>query len=172
MKFNKYHIGIAGAVLVIILIVVFSQRSDWDANKFILSADNQGNLNPVSEKYFDDKEKALLAAVDQKIATANQKIATANQKIATVNKELSAVEVRVKAVEKPVVFWENNLWTMADSRYQRKGNYQPLGNYVRYNTAFQLQNKYRSNEFFGSYHERGGFYPATNNRTRWIIQGI
>ena len=60
MKFNKYHIGAAGAVLVIILIIVFVQRSDWDKSRFILSADSEGNLNPVSESYFENKEKEAI----------------------------------------------------------------------------------------------------------------
>ena len=72
MKFNKYNIGAAGAVLVIILIVVFVRRSDWDSSKYILSADDAGNLEPKSEKYFDDKEKALLTRVDQKNSALNE----------------------------------------------------------------------------------------------------
>lgn len=59
MKFNKYQLAAAGIAVVIIVIVVFTQRSDWDANKYILSADDAGNLNPVSESYFDNKEKEL-----------------------------------------------------------------------------------------------------------------
>ena len=78
MKFNKYHLA-AGAGLVIILIVVFVQRSDWDSNKYILSADDAGNLEPKSEKYFDDKEKALLNTVNQKNAALNE---TVNKKFA------------------------------------------------------------------------------------------
>jgi hypothetical protein len=57
MKINKYRIGAAGAVLVIILIIVFVQRSDWNKSRFILSADSEGNLNPVSESYFESNEK-------------------------------------------------------------------------------------------------------------------
>jgi hypothetical protein len=63
MKLNKYHIGAAGAVLVIILIVVFIQRSEWDKNRFILSADSEGNLNPVSESYFESNEKKHIGEV-------------------------------------------------------------------------------------------------------------
>lgn len=70
MKLNKYQLAAAGIAVVIIVIGVFTQRSDWDANKFILSADGQGNLAPRSEKYFDDKEKALIATVKQKIDAA------------------------------------------------------------------------------------------------------
>jgi len=60
MKFNKYQLAAAGIALVIIIIIVFTQRSDWNKNRFILSADDQGNLNPVSESYFENKEKETM----------------------------------------------------------------------------------------------------------------
>lgn len=88
MKFNKYYIG-AGVVLVIILIVVFTQRSDWDANRYILSADNEGNLEPKSEKYFDDKEKALLASVDAKIAAVNNRVTSVNNRVTSVDNKVN-----------------------------------------------------------------------------------
>ena len=72
MKFNKYHIGAAGAVLLIILIVVFVLRSDWDANKYILSADYAGNLNPLSESYFANKERDLKAHVTNEVKTVKK----------------------------------------------------------------------------------------------------
>ena len=53
--------------LVITLIVVFTQRSDWDPNRFILSADNSGNLNPVSEQYFKDQEERIMNLVNDKL---------------------------------------------------------------------------------------------------------
>lgn len=59
MKIDKYYIA-AGVALLVILIVVFTQRSDWNANRFILSADSKGNLTPVSESYFDGEEKKNL----------------------------------------------------------------------------------------------------------------
>ena len=55
--------------VVIILIVVFVRRSDWDANKYILSADSEGNLNPVSESYFESNEKKHIAEVNDLIGT-------------------------------------------------------------------------------------------------------
>ena len=70
MKINKYY-G-AAALLTVILIVVFTQRSEWNANKFILSADSEGNLDPKSEAYFDAKEKAFLAKVDAKLAQVDK----------------------------------------------------------------------------------------------------
>lgn len=53
--------------LVITLIVVFTQRSDWDPTRFILSADNSGNLNPVSESYFKDQEERIMNLVNDKL---------------------------------------------------------------------------------------------------------
>ena len=66
MKINPYYIA-AGVALLIILIVVFTQRSDWDAANYILSADAEGNLTPVSESYFDGEEKKLMEKVDGKL---------------------------------------------------------------------------------------------------------
>jgi hypothetical protein len=60
MKLNKYHIGAAGIAVVIIVVIVFRQRSDWNRNRFILSADSEGNLNPVSESYFENKENEAI----------------------------------------------------------------------------------------------------------------
>ena len=66
MNNNKYYIG--GAVaLVTIVMVFFFQRSDWNKDRYILSSDNAGNLTPMSEAYFDAKEKALIAKVDAKL---------------------------------------------------------------------------------------------------------
>ena len=67
MKIDKYYIA-GGVAILVILIVVFTQRSDWDANKFILSADSKGNLTPVSEKYFEDQEKKIMEKVAGKVA--------------------------------------------------------------------------------------------------------
>ena len=67
MKIDKYYIA-GGVAILVILIVVFTQRSDWDANKFILSADSKGNLTPVSESYFEDQEKKIMEKVDRKVA--------------------------------------------------------------------------------------------------------
>lgn len=72
MKFNKYHIAAAGAVLVIILIVIFVQRSDWDKSRFILSADSEGNLNPVSESYFENEEKRFMAKAGAQVSYINK----------------------------------------------------------------------------------------------------
>ena len=66
MKIDKYYIA-AGVALLVILIVVFTQRSDWNADRFILSADSKGNLTPVSESYFDGEEKKLMEKVDGKL---------------------------------------------------------------------------------------------------------
>ena len=67
MKINPYYAA-AGIALVVILVILFTQRSNWNKDKFILSADDSGNLTPISEDYFDNKEKALLAKVDAKLA--------------------------------------------------------------------------------------------------------
>ena len=66
MKINPYYIA-GGVALLVILIVVFTQRSDWDANRFILSADSKGNLTPVSESYFEDQEKKIMEKVAEKM---------------------------------------------------------------------------------------------------------
>lgn len=70
MQFNKYYLAAAAAVLVIILFIVFSQRSDWDSNRYILSADDDGNLNPISESYFQNeeiKQRSAFEAMTQKL---------------------------------------------------------------------------------------------------------
>lgn len=67
MKIDKYYIA-AGVALLVILIVVFTQRSDWNADRFILSADSKGNLTPVSESYFEGEEKRMKGVVDGKVA--------------------------------------------------------------------------------------------------------
>ena len=66
MKIDPYYAS-AGIALVVILVILFTQRSNWNKDKFILSADDSGNLSPISEEYFDNKEKALLAKVDAKL---------------------------------------------------------------------------------------------------------
>ena len=66
MKIDPYYAS-AGIALVVILVILFTQRSNWNKDKFILSADDSGNLSPISEDYFDKKEKALLAKVDAKL---------------------------------------------------------------------------------------------------------
>ena len=71
MKINPYYAS-AGIALVVILITLFTQRSNWNKDKFILSADDSGNLSPISEEYFDNKEKALLAKVDAKLAQVDK----------------------------------------------------------------------------------------------------
>jgi len=65
MKLNKYHIGAAGIAVVIIVVIVFRQRSDWNRNRFILSADSEGNLNPVSESYFENKENEAIKKLEK-----------------------------------------------------------------------------------------------------------
>lgn len=85
MKFNKYQLVAAGIAVAILVIVVFTQRSDWDANKFILSADGQGNLEPKSEKYFENQEKKLLSNVDTKL---NNQLAEVGISVAAQKKKL------------------------------------------------------------------------------------
>tara|TARA_B110000902_G_C13825810_1_gene405499 strand:+ start:39 stop:467 length:429 start_codon:yes stop_codon:yes gene_type:complete len=67
MKINPYYIA-GGVALLVILIVVFTQRSDWKADRFILSADSKGNLTPVSESYFEGEEKKMMEKVAGKLA--------------------------------------------------------------------------------------------------------
>jgi hypothetical protein len=64
----KRGVYIASAlVLVVILIVAFTQRSDWDLNRYILSADDSGNLKSVPEKYFKDQEDRIMKLVNDKL---------------------------------------------------------------------------------------------------------
>jgi len=58
---------IAALAAVAIVIVVFTQRSDWDLNRYILSADNEGNLNSVPEQYFKDQEDRIMKLVNDKL---------------------------------------------------------------------------------------------------------
>lgn len=169
MKFNKYQLVAAGIVLAIIVIVVFTQRSDWDANKYILSADDAGNLEPKSEKYFDDKEKALIAAVDRKIAAVDNKV---NIQRRDFNNRAGHVDrhFATKGEFNRLDAWSRTVGPWADARYQPKGNYQAAGHYVQYNRPFHLKNKARGNELFGEWRERGGWYGGDNgNTTRWYI---
>lgn len=66
MKINKYYAAFA-VLLAIVLIAAFIQRSDWDADRYILSADNSGNLKPISEKYFKDQEDRIMKLVNDKL---------------------------------------------------------------------------------------------------------
>ncbi len=72
MKLNSYQLGAAAALAFLVVIAVFVQRSNWNRDRYILSADNAGNLISVSEAYFDSKEKALLAKVDAKLAQVDK----------------------------------------------------------------------------------------------------
>ena len=137
MKFNKYQLAAAGIAVAIIVIVVFTQRSDWDANKYILSADDQGNLVPKSEKYFDDKEKALIASVDQKIAAVNNKIRTVENNI---NQQRTDFNDRARHVDRHFATknefnrldsWSRTVGPWADARFQRAGDYVRRGQNYR-----------------------------------------
>src|SRR5210317_247321 len=115
--------------LVITLIVVFTQRSDWDANKFILSADGEGNLEPKSEQYFDDKEKALFATVDQKIAAVNNRISGVDNKVNVQRRDFNNRAAHVDRHFTPrsdfnrLDAWSRTVGPWADGRYQPKGHY-------------------------------------------------
>ncbi len=61
-----YYIAALVAVAIIV-IVVFTQRSDWDLNRYILSADSEGNLNSVPEQYFKDQEDRIMKLVNDKL---------------------------------------------------------------------------------------------------------
>jgi len=169
MKFNKYQLAAAGITVAIIVIVVFTQRSDWDANKFILSADGEGNLEPKSEQYFDDKEKALFATVDQKIAAVNNRISGVDNKVNVQRRDFNNRAAHVDRHFTPrsdfnrLDAWSRTVGPWADGRYQ------PKGHYVQYNTDFHLRNRRRGNERFGEYNERGGWFGGPNQRTQWFI---
>jgi len=66
MKFNVYYIA-AFVAVAIIVIVVFTQVSEWDTSRYILSADDSGNLAPISEKYFKDQEDRIMKLVNDKL---------------------------------------------------------------------------------------------------------
>ena len=168
MKINKYYVA-AATLLAVILIVVFVQRSDWDADKYILSADDAGNLEPKSEKYFDDKEKALLAAVDQKIAAVNGRVTGVDNKVNVQRTDFNNYKgaadrhFATKAEFNRLDRWASGLGAWTDGRYQRKGNY------VEYGKAFHLQNTSKGNDRFGAWNERGGWYGSPNAWTQWLI---
>ncbi len=70
MKINPYYIS--AAVAVVVIVVIFMSRRDnatrdWNSTNFILSADNNGNLTPITEDFFKQKEDELLAKVDAKL---------------------------------------------------------------------------------------------------------
>ncbi len=71
MKLTNYQLGAAAVLVLLAVIAVFVQRSNWNRDRYILSADNAGNLKPVSEKYFEDKQKAFenrLNIMEKKVA--------------------------------------------------------------------------------------------------------
>lgn len=174
MKINKYYAALA-VLLAIVLITAFTQRSNWDADKFILSADDSGNLRPISEKYFADKEKALLVSVDTKLAVVNERIADVDNKVDDKEKSiLTNVATKIAAVNKRITDLDNKVnvqrgdFNNRNSHVDRHfatnvrvddiqrlantvstgldalkgwadGRYQPKGNYVNYNTDFNLQ---------------------------------
>jgi hypothetical protein len=82
MKINPYYIAGAVAVLVI-LIVVFTQRSDWDATRHILSSDSEGNLTPISESYFEGEEQRLIGVVNAKLAEVNASLTALSSRVST-----------------------------------------------------------------------------------------
>lgn len=80
MKFNMYYIA-AFVAVAIIVIVVLTQRSEWDLDRYILSADNSGNLKPIPEKYFKDQEDRIMKLVNDKlknVVSFNDQIALRN----------------------------------------------------------------------------------------------
>jgi len=134
MKINNYYIGLA-LVSVVILIVVFTQRSDWGADKFILSTDSEGNLDPVSEKYFDDNEKALLASVDTRIAAANKRITDVINRVSSVDNKVNVQRrdfnnrnghvdryFATKAEFNRLDAWSNTVLPYVDKYYVRKNS--------------------------------------------------
>tara|TARA_B100000768_G_C11221869_1_gene350908 strand:- start:397 stop:888 length:492 start_codon:yes stop_codon:yes gene_type:complete len=70
MKIDKYYVAAAVALLVI-LVIVFAQRSDWDKNRFILSTDSKGNLTSVSEGHFENEEKRFMAKAEGQVKHIN-----------------------------------------------------------------------------------------------------
>ena len=54
---NYYIIGIASFVVLVLSFYYFTKSENWDSSRYILSADTEGNLKPVSETYFSNKEK-------------------------------------------------------------------------------------------------------------------
>lgn len=140
MKFNKYQLAAAGIAVVIIVIFMFRQRSDWDANKFILSADDQGNLVPKSEKYFDDKEKALLASVDQKIAAVNSRISGVDNRVTTVDNK---VNTQRRDFNQQIINTDRVFATKADvnrlDRWKDGRDNHNDGRYIQKNSSVALQ---------------------------------
>jgi hypothetical protein len=176
MKFNKYQLAAAGIAVAIIVIVVFTQRSDWDANKYILSADSQGNLVPKSEKYFDDKEKALIASVDQKIAAVNNRVTSVDNKVNVQRRDFNNRASHVDRHFTPrsdfnrLDAWSRTVGPWGDARFQ------PKGNYVEYGKAFNLRNQAKPGDQLTGPHNWGrgdglGWYHNRNagKWTGWYI---
>lgn len=170
MKINKYYIA-AGVAILVILIVVFAQRSDWDENRFILSADSEGNLTPISESYFDGEEKRLINVVNTKLAEISNRVGAVANRVEAVDKSLSN-RINTNA---------NNIRAEANAALQRNRvvaaraeqidvHYDNLSkNTVYYNKPFHLKNSARGNGLFGEYNERGGWYGGANGSTQWYI---
>ena len=73
MKVDKYYVAAAVALLVI-LVIVFAQRSDWDKKRFILSTDSKGNLTSVSEGHFENEEKRFMAKAEGQVNHINRQM--------------------------------------------------------------------------------------------------
>ena len=70
---NYYIIGIATLIVLVLSFYYFTKSENWDSSRYILSADTEGNLKPISESYFEDEEKRYMAIADQKASAAEIK---------------------------------------------------------------------------------------------------
>lgn len=84
MKINPYYIS--AAVAVVVIVIIFVSRRDnatreWNPTNFILSADNNGNLTPITEDFFKQKEAELLAKVNVELGKVNTALGGLNTRV-------------------------------------------------------------------------------------------
>ena len=165
MKIDKYYIA-GGVAILVILIVVFTQRSDWDATRHILSSDSEGNLTPISESYFEGEEQRLIGVV--------------NAKLAEVNASLTALSSRVSTNANTIVAEANHAHQSREviaARAEQIDQY-VAANAVLKHTSIHLRNRGDEREphgqrrLLGAWGDRGGFYHENdggNLLTHWYF---
>lgn len=94
---NKYIIGVIAAITALVFAFYYFTNSEtWDSSRYILSANSDGNLKPISESYFESSINTSLAKMNTKLAQMNTKLAQTNTKLAQMEKKVNANEKGVK----------------------------------------------------------------------------
>lgn len=71
---NKLVIGITLFLAIFSIVYLYPNVSYWNVNRYILTTDEDGELNSVSEKYFKDFEDRITKKVDGEIKKITKKV--------------------------------------------------------------------------------------------------